>query len=151
MQTIKRILSLILMVIYLSGCAHPAGLKNVPLEATPKVTLTQTLTLVPLQTPSLAATETQVRTSIAQSETISVTPQPTEAAPVPAGTVTLGSCQLDVVTQPPWPVETLLPNELDQETGLHMTGRPLGLNIQTLMPCSARNEPRPSTSLGFPG
>jgi DMSO/TMAO reductase YedYZ molybdopterin-dependent catalytic subunit len=47
---------------------------------------------------------------------------PVDVATTQNPNVSLGTCQLVAVEQPPWPVKTLLPNELDQETGLHMTG-----------------------------
>ena len=55
--------------------------------------------------------------------------QSTQAVTVQSPNVTLGACQLAPVIQPPWPVETLLPNEFDKDSGLHMTGIPQQIDV----------------------
>jgi DMSO/TMAO reductase YedYZ molybdopterin-dependent catalytic subunit len=42
-----------------------------------------------------------------------------------------GTCQLEPINQPPWPDKTFTPNELDSETGLHITGRPQQIDLAT--------------------
>ena len=121
-QVIKRIMGLVLVLIYLSACTQLAGQPNVPLETSPAATLAQTVTPAPLEMPSSVVTSSLVSTPPSSPGTNSVTPQPTGTALVQYANVTLGTCQPSRVTQPPWPVTTLRPNELDQETGLHMTG-----------------------------
>jgi DMSO/TMAO reductase YedYZ molybdopterin-dependent catalytic subunit len=56
---------------------------------------------------------------------------PVDVATTQNPNVSLGTCQLVAVEQPPWPVKTLLPNELDQETGLHMTGISQRIDLAT--------------------
>ena len=60
---------------------------------------------------------------------IAPSPEPIRTVTMPDITATLFQCQLDPVEQPPWPVQTLRPNEYDPETGLHMTGRPQYIDL----------------------
>jgi DMSO/TMAO reductase YedYZ molybdopterin-dependent catalytic subunit len=50
---------------------------------------------------------------------------------ISAATATQAACQLDPAIQPPWPTEIPPPNELDPETGLHMTGLPQRIDLAT--------------------
>jgi len=115
--------------------AHVPAAKTQPppsyASVTPALTFDQIVTLLPLESPSPAANEIVVGTLLAGLETPYVAPQPTETVMTPVAIVTLGNCRLDPVTQPAWPVKILLPNELDPETGLHITGNPKQIDLVT--------------------
>ena len=122
LRVIKQSIGLILVLIYLTGCSYLAGLANVPLEPSPTVTFAQPEIPAPLDTPSPGETATLVSTHLEGLGTSIVTPQPTVSPFGLDADVTLGACQLNPVTQPPLPDKTFMPNELDRENGLHITG-----------------------------
>ncbi len=127
----KYFLVLILSFIFLSGCSQPASLKYLPLSATPIKTMSQTTISMPSKTPSPGATETLAGTTDAELRSTSIATQPDEPGPTPLATTTIGTCKLDPISQPPWPIDSLLPNEVDPETGLHVTGKPQLIDLVT--------------------
>jgi DMSO/TMAO reductase YedYZ molybdopterin-dependent catalytic subunit len=83
---------------------------------------------MPSEIVSTETSGTPVGTSVAiPSSTIIAT----EDTKVSAETATHAACQLDPAIQPPWPTDKLLPNELDPETGLHVTGKPQLIDLAT--------------------
>jgi DMSO/TMAO reductase YedYZ molybdopterin-dependent catalytic subunit len=114
---------------------HVPAAKTHPPPSSASVTHTLTfekiVTLLPLESPSLAENEIAEGTPLAGLEIPYAAPQLTETAMTPAAIVTLGNCRLEPVTQPVWPIKILLPNELDPETGLHITGNPKQIDLVT--------------------
>ncbi|HSB66435.1 MAG TPA: molybdopterin-dependent oxidoreductase [Anaerolineales bacterium] len=129
MQMIKRTLGTILVLIYLGGCSYLPGSPTAPSESSPEVPLGPTVLPSPPNLPAKAATTTPEKTQSVSLATMPVTPQSTIGVTTQGVIVTQGACQLEVVTQPAWPVKTLHPNELDQDTGLHMTGSPQQIDL----------------------
>lgn len=124
----SRTLGIILVLIYLGGCSYLYGIPHVPSTPSPEGTISQTVLPTPPDAPTQIATTTPERTLLSGLTTIPVTPQSTGDITTQAASVTLATCQLVPVTQPPWP-GTLLPNELDQNIDLHMTGRPQPIDL----------------------
>lgn len=125
MKAIQRLLSLSLLFIFLSGCQQLAGQPIESFAPSSMPVLTQTIIPAPLETTSPVLTAGQ-----SERWSNSATPTPTIAV----GSVissTPGICQLIPVTQPPWPAQTLAPNEFDPEAGLHMTGKPQEIDLAT--------------------
>jgi DMSO/TMAO reductase YedYZ molybdopterin-dependent catalytic subunit len=115
MKAIKPTIWLIVVLIYLSGCSRPGSVLN------SRSNVTTAITIAPSVTPTTAAPGSN---SAILNETIT--------APVINTTVTPGACLHVQVTQPPKPVTTnLQPNELDPETGLHMTGLMQWIDLAT--------------------
>jgi DMSO/TMAO reductase YedYZ molybdopterin-dependent catalytic subunit len=125
MKAIQRLPSLSLLLIFLYGCQQLAGQPTVSFALSSTQVLTQITSPAPSETafPLLPTGQVDQWTS-------SAPPSPTTTV----GSVissTPGACQLVQVTQPPWPAQTLSPNELDPETGLHMTGKPQEIDLAT--------------------
>jgi sulfoxide reductase catalytic subunit YedY len=101
------------------------------MSTTPIKSLPPVETIVPSETPQPPVTETSTVTSTAEKRNTLTATQP--AAPTTASIVatTPGVCQLDPVSQPPWPTDNLPPNALDPEAGLHVTGRPQLIDLET--------------------
>ncbi len=129
MKAIKRILGIILVLISLYGCSSLDGVLNMPSNTTPAGTLVQTLTLTPFDIATPTDNATPVRTPPAETSTLTF--QQTTATPDLIASVTLGACLLSPVTQPPRPTKTFHPNELDSETGLHVTGLSQWIDLST--------------------
>lgn len=130
-RVIKRILGLFMLMNFLSSCADAVEFQNVPLSATPTTILAQVGTIVPSETPSADAAGTPIGTPIAEPEIHSGLPKLSMATTASVAGTTPGACLPDPVSQPPWPTADLLPNELDPKTGLHMTGIPQLIDLET--------------------
>jgi hypothetical protein len=128
---IKRILGLTLILIFLSGCAPLKGVTNVPSEISAEITITPTTIPATIDKLSPTPTATLAITPLVMSGTDSIIFQQTGTATALGLEVTPGACRLRPVTQPPWPDKTYTPNELDSETGLHITGRPQQIDLAT--------------------
>jgi DMSO/TMAO reductase YedYZ molybdopterin-dependent catalytic subunit len=130
-NAIKGTLGLFMLLTYLSGCAQFTGVTNVPSETPPVESRTQAVTPTPPEPPTSATTMSIGRTPQAEPGTDSAILQKTGAATALSAEVTPGACQLSPVTQPPQPVKTYYLNELDGDFGLHVTGRPQWIDIET--------------------
>jgi DMSO/TMAO reductase YedYZ molybdopterin-dependent catalytic subunit len=130
-NAIKGTLGLFMVLTYLSGCAQLTGVTNVLSETQPVESRTQAVTPTPPEPPTSASTVSIGRTPQAEPGTDSAILQETGAATDLIAEVTPGACQLSPVTQPPWPDKTYTPNELDSETGLHITGHPQQIDLAT--------------------
>jgi len=130
-NAIKGTLGLFIVLIYLSGCTQLTGVTTVPSETPPVESRTQAVFPIPPEPPTSASTLSIGRTPQAEPGTDSAILQETGAAIALSAEVTPGACQLRPVTQPPQPVKTFYPNELDAEFGLHVTGRPQWIDIET--------------------
>jgi DMSO/TMAO reductase YedYZ molybdopterin-dependent catalytic subunit len=122
MKTMLRRLGLYLLLVLLYGCHQSADQPSVPFQSTPSSVSAHTKVPIKQETtfPSIASTKAEQRPDTAT---------PTATAREPDMNTTPGACQLVEVTQPPWPAQTLSPNEFDPETGLHMTGRPQQIDL----------------------
>jgi DMSO/TMAO reductase YedYZ molybdopterin-dependent catalytic subunit len=125
MKAIFRTLGLYFLVILLSSCQLLSSQPDTELESSPSPGVAQTVIPAPTET-VLHATPTKT----AERETDTVTPSLAAATPSFVNN-TPGECQLVPVTQPPWPVKTLSPNEFDPEADLHMTGKPQQIDLAT--------------------
>ena len=128
---IKRILGLTLTLIFLSGCAPHNGVVNAPSEISAEITITPTTIPAAIDKLSPTPIATMVITQLVRPGTETTILQQTGTATTLDSEVTPGACQLRPVTQPPWPDKTYTPNELDSETGLHITGRPQQVDLAT--------------------
>lgn len=131
METIKRTFGLAIVFVYLSACTTLANDKNVLLRTSPTYISTQTMTPTPRDTPLPASTTSPVITPLGEPGINSVIPTQTEVALEQSITGITSACQLDPITQPPPLDKKFLPNELDLETNLHVTGRPQWIEITT--------------------
>jgi DMSO/TMAO reductase YedYZ molybdopterin-dependent catalytic subunit len=121
MQSFRRILALIVISIFLFSCTHPTEPPNQAMKTSSGSSIALNVTHITPDTPSPSATAEPSATHSPVTE-ISITPQPTGAYKSPGQDTNLATCQLEPVTQPPFPVSTYYPNELDQAYGLHITG-----------------------------
>jgi DMSO/TMAO reductase YedYZ molybdopterin-dependent catalytic subunit len=101
------------------------------LVTSPTSTLPSSETFTPSEIFPEANPGTLAGTVIAEPSNTFTTPHPNETVKSTAATTMPTSCQLDPVSQPPWPDEIVAPNQLDPETGLHMTGKPQPIDLAT--------------------
>ncbi len=127
----KIYLGLILIMVYLSGCSKTTDLQDLAVSASPTKTVPSTESIILSQVASPAATETPTGTSVAELLNYSNATQTIEPTTAPEPATPSGACQLDPISQPGWPTDSLQPNELDPETGLHVTGIPQLIDLAT--------------------
>ncbi len=131
MKVIKYTLIELLVLIFLSSCTEFSEITQLPSETGLETTNTQPGSPTAYRTPTPASTPSFADTPQAVQGTELINLPPTEAMLVPMVDFTPDTCMLTPVTQPPQPVKTFQPNELDPETGLHVTGRPQWVDLST--------------------
>ncbi len=131
MNAFKRILGLILVLIYISGCSRLDDVMNSSTKTTSATNIAQSPTTTSSDTPAPTLTIPLEGTPPSGQGTDPEPSQQTKNAIVLGAKVTPGSCQLSQVTQPPRPVKTFSPNELDTEAGLHVTGILQWIDLET--------------------
>lgn len=134
----RKFLSGIWLVFLLGSCAAPVRIQAGPTAivspatvatSTAQFALTKEATPEPPAEPTVTATATITVTATAAAplaeviETAVATGDATAPAP--------GECRPKPIAVPPWPKATLRPNELDYDTGLHMTGTAQRIDLET--------------------
>jgi DMSO/TMAO reductase YedYZ molybdopterin-dependent catalytic subunit len=124
---INRILLLILLMVSLNSCVNNSGIQEISSSTPPTAIPSQAETLEPSEMPS--AFTTPGGTASTQPGITSTFPELSSEVATP--TTTPPACRLEPIGQPTMPTEIPLPNEVDTDTGLHMTGKPQLIDIET--------------------
>ena len=129
MKSIKHTLGFILILIYLTSCIQRSTVVGTSSEISPATPPAQAMTPIPPDPATPLSTTAIIDMPSVKSVTNSVSDQQTLVATTQSAEVMPGKCLLIPVTQPPWPEKTFTPNELDSETGLHITGHPQQIDL----------------------
>ncbi len=129
MSMIKQLLRFILILAFLDGCTQPAAHVNLAPELTPALVKTATPAPPDIGAPS-STTAPEIKVNIDHG-TNSATLLPTDTGMVLSPSTPPVACQPEPIIQPPKPVKTFQSNELDPETGLHVTGLVQWIDLAT--------------------
>ncbi len=122
MCAIKQTLGFILVLTFLTGCTQPNAVKILTSEITPATASVETVSQTPPGKDLISSTSAaEIIVNTDQGTNSGILQQTDTATPLNS-TTTPGVCQPEPIIQPPKPVKTFQPNELDPETGLHVTG-----------------------------
>lgn len=131
MNIINRTLGIIPVLILLSGCSQLVSGMDTPTEVAPVASQSQAVTRSFLSTASPFPSTATIEISPTISASYPTSDQQTGDKTSQDVAITPGACDLIPVVQPPKPDETFGPNELDPESGLHVTGLPQWIDITT--------------------